>query len=174
MRASEKFDRDFQQGKYYEKKAIELFNYDDYHIAKRGCKEYDFWFIKDGDKTFVEVKSERYASITNNLAIEFQYKGRPSGISITKADFYVYYILHTGNGTVKGDIKREECYMIPTDELREIAKKCRIVKGGDGYHSMIYLVHKALLKKYLHHIEDIDTVDEITEKLTKVEIDNKS
>jgi hypothetical protein len=174
MRASEKFNRDLKQGKYYEGKAVELFDYDNYHIARGYCKEYDFWFIKDGKKTFVEVKSERYASITNNLAIEFKYKGRPSGINITKADYYAYYILHTGNGTVEGDIKKEECYIIPTNELREIAEKCRIVKGGDGYHSMIYLVHKGLLKKYLHHIEDIDTVDDITEKLEKAEIRDKS
>ena len=149
---------------------MNLFDYDSFHQSKGYCKEYDFWFIKDDKITYVEVKSERYASITSNLAIEFEYKGKPSGISITKADYYVYYILHTMNGTVQGDIKKEECYIIPTDVLKDVASRCRIAQGGDGYNSKMYLVHKALLKKYLHHVEIIDEVDDICDKLTDTKI----
>ena len=167
---NKKFRRDLSQGKYYEQKALDLFDYDSFHQSAGYCKEYDFWFEKDNKRTYVEVKSERYASITSNLAIEFEYKGNPSGIDITKADFYVYYILHTGNGTVRGDIKKEECYIIPTDVLKDVASKCRIAQGGDGYNSKMHLVHKALIKKYLHHVEIIDDVDDICDKLTDTKI----
>ena len=40
----------------------------------------------------VEVKTDFIAHKTGNIAIEFQSRGKPSGISITEADYYVYLI----------------------------------------------------------------------------------
>lgn len=54
------------------------------------CKEFDL--IADG-KVRYEVKFDRYAmkKKSPNLAFEYFYNGKPSGISTTTADFWVQY-----------------------------------------------------------------------------------
>jgi hypothetical protein len=73
------------------------------------------------------------------MAIECEYNNQPSGIASTKADYFVYFVVHKD---------RDECYCFPTEELRDIVKSCRKVRGGDGYKSQMYLVKISNCKKY--------------------------
>jgi hypothetical protein len=78
----------------------------------------------------IELKSESWQwEHTGNICIEYQCDGRPSGIAVTEADYWVHELLH-GNSTL--------CYlMFPLDRLRELARRS-FVRGrirhnaGDG------------------------------------------
>lgn len=59
------------------------------HKALGDFKDYDL--LGDLNTTY-EVKSDRIARTTGNIAIEFQYHGEPSGIVITKANYWVQRI----------------------------------------------------------------------------------
>lgn len=135
-----KFEKDLAKGHLYEAKSLNYLDYDDYKFMNGYFKEYDLEITKNGNKTTIEVKSDTQASYTGNLAIEYECSGKPSGINATKADFWIYFICYKDY---------DECYKIPTEELREIATKCKKVSGGDGNRSRMYLVKKSLVKNYL-------------------------
>ena len=96
-------------------------------------KEYDI-IVPEVDKT-IEVKSDRRTKETGNLFIEYESRGKPSGISTTKADVWFYYIEPT-------DFK--QLIMIRTDVLKKLIKdnKFQKVKGGDNNTSWGYLIPK--------------------------------
>lgn len=68
---------------------------------------------KTGNVT-VEVKTDRLAVKTGNLAIEFRYRGRPSGIQTTKSDEYFFVIVEQ-DGSIRYRLN------IPTAKLKKIA-----------------------------------------------------
>ena len=68
---------------------------------------------KTGNVT-VEVKTDRLAVQTGNLAVEFRYRGRPSGIQTTKADEYFFVIVEQ-DGSIRYRLN------IPTAKLKKIA-----------------------------------------------------
>ena len=145
-----KFQQDLKQGHFYEKEALKYFEYDTYEQKEGYFKEYDFTYTKDDETFKVEVKSDRLASRTGNLFIEFECRNKPSGIGATTADYWVYFILFCKNNNVYGgEVIKTECYVIPTDELKKLIKRCRIVSGGDDYASKGYLLNKNKCSKYL-------------------------
>jgi hypothetical protein len=134
-----KFEKDLAQGKKYEVESLNYLDYDTYEMKEGYFKEYDLTIFKDGTPTKIEVKSDRQASTTGNMAIEYECKNKPSGLSATKADYWIYFVVHKD---------KDECYKIPTDELRELVKDCRKVRGGDNYMSRMYLLKIDNCKKY--------------------------
>lgn len=134
-----KFFEDLKRGQVYEKMASNYFKYSKIHYPKGKFSYYDF--IID-DKIKVEVKSDRIAGVSGNFAIEYECRGKPSGINITQADFYLYFIIYPDD---------KHCvYKIPVEQLKKISKeKGRKIKAGDDNASRIYLLHKHLLKDYL-------------------------
>ena len=134
-----KFEKDLAQGKKYEVESLNHLDYDTYEMKEGYFKEYDLTIFKDGTPTKIEVKSDRQASSTGNMAIEYECKNKPSGLSATKADYWIYFVVHKD---------KDECYKIPTDELRELVKDCRKVRGGDNYMSRMYLLKMDNCKKY--------------------------
>jgi hypothetical protein len=90
-------------------------------------------------KGSIEVKTERDMwSRTGNMAVEITYKGKPSGITITDAEWWCHLF------TIDGDIKF--VLMMRVKELKERIKQLartnfvKIVKGGDNDDSEIILV----------------------------------
>lgn len=72
----------------------------------------------------VEVKADFKAARTGNVFIEYQQKGRPSGIAITEAHYWAIHVV--GNGWA----------IIPTERLKALARAAYNdpalrVKGGD-------------------------------------------
>jgi len=96
--------------------------------------EYDLKYDIGGLVKTFEVKEDFKCAITFNVAIEFHSWGKPSGIDVTTADFYVYRI-HLPNGILH--------YIMPTRELRRIIDEKiyhSIKPGGDeGSNTMNYL-----------------------------------
>ena len=81
----------------------------------------------------VEVKTDRIAYHTKRFAIEYEYKGKPSGISTTEADYWAFVIPQTGS-----------IIFTRTDTLKQLCRKCYAMGyntvGGDNNASKIVLV----------------------------------
>lgn len=90
--------------------------------------------INDRIYTF-EVKEDFTCEKTGNVGVEFSCRGEPSGIDVSKADFYIYKI-HTKEHGIK-------FFIMWTKILRKMILNhwyFRIVNGGDpGSDSMNYL-----------------------------------
>lgn len=85
----------------------------------------------------IEVKTERDIwKSTGNHVVEYKYKGNPSGIAVTKADFWGVVLTLEDNPVM--------FYIIPTDKMKLLARKYynsnKIVKGGDNNDSEMVLV----------------------------------
>ena len=93
----------------------------------------------------IEVKTERDKwKETGNISIEFQCRGKESGIAVTQAKWWAH-VLADGDETV--------CMlMFPTTKLKEIARKhvvdkAKVVYGGDDNLSkMVLLPLKEIFK----------------------------
>ena len=128
------FEPDLAFGKQYEKLLLDYIEYDTVEFSPACCKGWDVELTCDGYSVKYEVKSDRMACRTGNVAIEISCSGRPSGISSTEANYYAYFIVYpTMSPTL---------YLIPTDALKEliIDNKYRRVMGGDGGRSEMVLV----------------------------------
>ena len=132
------FLEDLKIGKEYELKALNLFKYKSYVHSEGINKLYDLEIDTiDDEKVFVEVKSDRLAIKTGNVVIEFECNNKPSGINATMADFFVYFVI--GSNIV---------YKIKTTTLKELCKDARIIRGGDGYRSMMFVIKMSKLSDY--------------------------
>lgn len=116
-----RFDIDLTYGQIYEQQIADMFQ----------------------NKT-IEVKSERDLwKKTNNIVIEFESRGKPSGISTTKADYWFHNLVD------KGEIVSTIVFPV-TILKRYIARNSlRIVKGGDDLTSKLYLINLSTLYKEL-------------------------
>jgi hypothetical protein len=84
----------------------------------------------------IEVKTERDKwKDTGNIVIEFESRGRPSGIATTEADYW-FHNLAMGEDIIM-------TLVFPTKTLRNyIAKNMpRMVRGGDDMTSRLYLIN---------------------------------
>ena len=78
-------------------------------ISRNQDKYWDFIVSKNGILISYEVKTDFYCTPerdTGNFFIEVTSRGKPSGLSTSKADWFVYYMANLG-----------ECYFIRRDEL---------------------------------------------------------
>lgn len=132
------FDKDLELGHKYEKIALNYLDYDSIEYTVGKFSPYDFIITKDNIDYKVEVKSDRLAFKTGNICIEYEYRGNPSGINKTIADFWMYFIIS----------EKTECYKIPVVELKELVKKGRSISGGDGKLAKMYLLKMASLDQY--------------------------
>ncbi len=82
--------------------------------------------------TTVEVKTDFMANFTGNIAIEYISRGKPSGISVTKAEHWAFILPEKG------------IIIIETERLKRIArkyyKKGRVKDGGDLDSSKLVLI----------------------------------
>ena len=81
---------------------------------------------------------------TRNIAIEISYRGKPSGLSITEADWWSHALTTTN---ADGSLKKVKCILFfPVDELKSIVKGMvrdgKIIKanGGDSNESELLLL----------------------------------
>ena len=92
---------------------------------------YDF---KTSDKIKYEVKTDELSLKTNNLFIEFESYKKPSGISSTKAHYYIF------SDTI-------DYYLIETQKLKTILSNIenkKIVSTKDK-QTFGYLIHKEVI-----------------------------
>ena len=150
MNLKSKFEKDLKQGNNGEKiimmylfcQGMKLVGFnDDYKYDIKMFSE------KRNEEVLFEVKTDVYPKDTGNLAIEIRYKGKPSGISHTEADWFIYWYR---------DISFNNVWMIKVDDLKSLIKKSnfKIVNGGDDNQSQLVLIPRKEYKKYFK----IDTI----------------
>jgi len=132
------FDKDLIDGLDAENSVKSLlkkkYKVSDDDIVSSTTKEFDIK-IKSLNLTF-EVKNDLMAEKTGNIAIEFESRGKPSGVSTTKADYWVYKFSNM-------------FYIIERTVLVNKGNYSRIVNGGDyGSNTMMYLVKVEAFKSW--------------------------
>ena len=115
-------------------------NNDFKHDLKFG-QMYETKFHRMLSEQEIEVKSDRQSMDTGNVFIEFESRGKLSGISTTEADYYAYYI------------DDEMCITINVKILKAKLKKLykenkAIVRPGGDKNTSMGLVVK--IKDLLH------------------------
>lgn len=131
---------DLAFGKRYEKKALELLEDGDVITPPEGVK-HSPWDFKHNGLAY-EVKSDRRAHQTGNLCIEYEHTNRPSGISITEADFWIYFVVNGDSYT---------SYRIPTDALKGRITDDTRKFYTDGGNSRFYLIPANEFSDFLWH-----------------------
>ena len=96
----------------------------------------------------VEVKTERDIwKTTGNIVFEIRCKGKPSGISKTKADYWAQIL------TYEDEIKSVLLFPVPVlkKQLKYLISKksAKIIKGGDDNESELIVVPLSLIYKDL-------------------------
>lgn len=98
---------------------------DDIEIGK--TKDYDILFPYKGRNYTIEIKEDFMCKTTGNVCVEYESRGKPSGINTTKSDMY-FYKIHQPDGDVV------VCGM-KTETLRQMIdhhQYFRTVTGGDA------------------------------------------
>jgi hypothetical protein len=129
--------RDLAFGQSYEKIAIGLLEDGDVTTPPPG--KHSPWDFKHNQVAF-ECKADRRAHTTGNLCIEYEHTGVPSGLSITEADYWLYFIVKPdGYSLLK----------IPTSVLRASITDGTRRWYTDGGNSRFYLLPVVDFKQYV-------------------------
>ena len=141
------FSEDLQAGKKIEEyilKRIQI-KYPQAKIMEGYFKEYDI-IIPEINKT-IEVKSDVKSLHTGNFVVEVEFDGKPSALSTTTADWWVFYdsvceiwikpwlIKHAVKDLElrefvgKGDTKSKKAYLCPKDYIKINAEFVRPIEG---------------------------------------------
>lgn len=81
----------------------------------------------------VEVKRDFKSADTGNIAVEGAYKGQPSGITTTEAEWWAYVLDGPGYDS-------EIIVLLKTERLRKLVSKISPVTGGDNNTASIKLL----------------------------------
>ena len=78
------------------------------YVDECNTNEYDLKMSYQSKEYTYEIKTDVYKTNTGNMVIEFESRGKPSGISVTKADFFVTYFPFLGEvwNISSNDLKR--------------------------------------------------------------------
>jgi len=129
------FNKDLQDGHRAELEAIEKLQTHFPEISNfQQCntKDYDIKGLVDGQSITFEVKNDLMAHQTGNIAIEYECRGKDSGLKTSTANFWIYKFDNT-------------FFLFETEILRERLfaenKYFRKVTGGDkGSFTKMFLV----------------------------------
>jgi hypothetical protein len=112
-------------------------------VSECNNSDYDLLMKRpDGSNFTVEIKEDFTCERTGNVGVESESWGRLSGISVSKADYYLYKV-HEPNG-------QKNMYLIRTSKLKKMIERnlwFREVVGGDpGSNSRNYLFKLNVVK----------------------------
>jgi len=133
------FELDLAQAKLIEKEFVTILK--EHQNIKRVEFNNDYLYdvlieTEEGIKTY-EIKHDKMSNKTGNLALEFHSRGKPSGISTSQADFWIYKL-------------EDGFYKISLNELKQLVndkKYIRTVSGGDmGSFTRMYLFSLQVIK----------------------------
>lgn len=134
------FFRDLSRGEQIENFVLSIIQdkYPEAYKKKGYFKDYDL-YIPEIEKS-VEVKSDEKSKYTGNIVVEIEFDGKPSALSTTKADYWVWYDGELLSWFTVDDIYR--CLKDTKTPLREFVGK------GDTKSKKAYLVKKTDLYRY--------------------------
>ena len=118
---------------------------------ERPSGPFPFYDFEIGNERY-EIKADRMAYKTGNFCIEFGCNGKPSGISVSQATHYGYFVVRPDGSY--------DVYKIPTGDILDMIinkRYSREMKGGDGFKSNFFLFDKNIFASYklngLHTVE---------------------
>lgn len=112
-------------------------------ISDNKDNKYDLLMSFKNRKIKYEIKTDILLSPKNdtgNIVVEFESRSKPSGISVTEAEFYVYYIP-----------KLNEVWNIKMDKLKNLINSNNfkeVVGGDEGSNTKMYLINRNKHKKH--------------------------
>ena len=116
------------------------------YIDSNNDNKYDLKMIKKGKETTYEIKTDVFIAPINdtgNIFIEFESRGKDSGIVVTQADWFVTYFKYL-----------KEIWFIKSDDLKKIISENNFpvfYNAGDvGSKTHGYLIKRKEFKKYFH------------------------
>lgn len=116
------------------------------YLGSNDDNQYDIKMLTNGKETTYEVKTDvKCAPLfdTGNLFIEFESRGKASGIAVTKAKWFVTYFKYLN-----------ELWFIKSNELRELIKNndFPVFKdaGDIGSATHGYLIKRKTFKKHFY------------------------
>ena len=120
---------------------------------------YDFKLAYDNRVYSYELKTDVYPHDTGNIVIEYECRGKASGISVTQADFFVTYFPHFN-----------EIWNIRTSDLKKmIIENPKIPKtqnsGDDGSNTKLYKINKEEFRGYFYKIHEGEEVKKILQSI---------
>ena len=129
------FTDDLKYGKKGEKIVLNCLRekYPTAYICNGYEPKYDVFIPEIG--VGIEVKVDRGSQKSDNIAIECEYKGKPSGIESTKALYWVHFYYNDGWLVVTMD----------TFSLNQLCKRFRPVPGGQG--ALVKLIPKHIIRE---------------------------
>ena len=90
----------------------------------------------------LECKCDKRCIDTGNVFVEFEDRGKPSGISITKSTFYAFCLYK------KEREKKQIWVLIPTEILKKLMQKYPVKSGGDNWEARGHIIPKQDLLNY--------------------------
>jgi hypothetical protein len=128
------FKNDLKIGVQFERKITPLLELLFNSKIKESCDNSNYDILLENDIK-IEVKNDKRFEKTGNVFIEWFNYGKPSGISITKADYYAI----ANNKTV---------VIISVDCLKEIINNCQYDRIADTNINKGYLISENILRRY--------------------------
>ena len=132
------FYEDLKDGKETENNVLAIIKkkYPKSYIIEGYFKDYDIYVPEKN--MGIEVKKDVKSQETGNLVIEVEFNGKPSALSTTKADYWVFY---------DGD---NYIWITPT-MLKDLTESCghavEFIGKGDTKPKKAYLMPKSLVKR---------------------------
>lgn len=137
-----KIDLAFSQ--FFEIELLKHIEFDSFEQAPSD-KAFSLWdikTIKDGMETTYEVKTDKRALESGNIAIEYHNRGRDSGIKTTKCNYWAHFCIDPVSGY--------QLYLIPRKILIKMINNGeykRTAQTADNSHFVLIEISK--LKQYL-------------------------
>ena len=134
------FKRDLSRGEQIEHKVLSILRktYPKAYKVEGYFKGYDL-FVPEVSKS-IEVKSDEKSKYTGNIVVEVEFNGKPSALSTTEADYWVWWDGYSLTWFTVDLIKK--CIEETNPPL------CRFVGKGDSKEKKAYLIKKDVLYKY--------------------------
>jgi hypothetical protein len=110
-------------------------------------KKFDFLMEYNKREIKYEAKTDMYLHDYGNLVVEFEDRGKPSGISVTEADYFITYFTNLGQ---IWNIKTEDLKKLIAENQFEIAEF-----GGDTGRTKMYKIPREEFRAHfkVHEIE---------------------
>jgi hypothetical protein len=97
--------------------------------------KYDIVALINDKRVTFEIKEDFMCEQTGNVGVEFECRGKPSGIQTSEADYYIYKV-HTKEYGIKYIVHQTKALK----KMIENSKYFRIASGGDkGSNTQFYL-----------------------------------
>jgi len=131
------FKKDLSVAKETEKEVAKLLQerYGLNILSFEETNRYDILTEKNEKQLTFEIKEDFLCEKTGNVGLEFECRGKPSGIQTSQADYHIYK-LHTADCGIQYVLHKTSVLK----DMIETHMYFRIVNGGDkGSNSMNYL-----------------------------------